>query len=89
MSQFDLGRAERVYYTPREHAEWEHEDTVTVYCSNEECADFDVARDEEVVFSMSDLYGYAEWTCPTCQTVQSAEKEYSDDYFIDPDAGRD
>jgi hypothetical protein len=86
---YGSGAAERGYYTPRESAEWEVEVSSNVDCSNAECADFEQPTDADVRYRMSGMYGVGEWVCPTCQTTQTSEREFDDDYFIDPDAGRD
>lgn len=70
-------------------SEWEKEVSVNVNCGNEECAEFDKDQDADILYSFSGMYGVGEWTCATCQTTQTDEREFADDYFVDPDAGRD
>lgn len=82
----DFGRAERSYYTPRDYYEGEREATSYVYCSNEDCADFDAELEVDILYSTSGLSGWGEWKCPTCGTDYTHEREFDEYEGFDPDA---
>lgn len=71
----DLGRAERAYYTPPEYAEGEYEGTRSLYCRNEDCADFEFEVDVDVVVSYCGSTGTAIYTCHRCG--QDSDHEFA------------
>ena len=84
---YGQGNAERQYYTPKESAEGELETNKTVYCQNEDCADFEVELDADLLISYYGSYGTATYTCPTCKADSTHEFEVDEyDFGYDPDA---
>ena len=75
---YDEGRAERLYYTPPEHAEGEYEGTRSLYCSYDQCSEFEHEHEVEVVIGYVGNAGSATYTCHRCGLDSEHEFELDD-----------
>lgn len=75
----DFGRAERAYYTPTEYAEGEYEGTRSLYCSYDQCSEFEHEYEVDVVIGYVGNTGSATYTCHRCGLDSEHEFELDDE----------
>lgn len=75
----DFGRAERAYYTPTEHAEGEYEGTKTVYCKYDQCAEYEIEHEVDLVIAYVGNAGSGHHTCHRCGLDSDFEFDLDDD----------
>jgi hypothetical protein len=56
-------------------ADREYTDTRTLYCSNEDCADFEVEKDIKLDLQSYGSNEWGSWDCPTCGKTNEYEDE--------------
>lgn len=77
------------YYEQPDYSEFEREETETVLCFNEDCSEFEVEVEVDILFHYAGNFGTATYTCPACKEESNIEVERDSDYWSDPDAAYD
>ena len=77
----DQGRMEREYYTPSESPEGEFEGTQTVYCNYDQCAEFEMEHQVNLVIAYAGRVGTATYTCHRCELDSDHEFDLTDSDF--------
>jgi hypothetical protein len=77
----DQGRMEREYYTPRDEPEREVEASVTVYCKYDQCAEFEIEHEVNLLIVCVGNSGTALYTCHRCELDCEFEFDLTDSDF--------
>lgn len=77
------------YYEQPDVPEFEKELSETVSCHNEDCSQFEVELEQDLLFYFTGNYGSATYTCPTCNQDSEIEIERDSSDWYDSDADYD